>query len=219
MVSKPKDNEWNWLLTNEHLINLTNILEKIGERIEGNLVCDIEPRNWTLDVMGNKIKNLQYLCKNKKKIMEIGVNGCHSLLLMLLVNPEAEYLLFDLNCHKYTIPALEYIRHSFPNTKITVKFGNSVDTIREYILNNQKETSTFDLIHLDGGHTENIFSEDYKNSKTLIKKDGIIIFDDYMMPAIKQFIGNKLKKEEIIEVKDPKLIKDEPYLHFVYQYH
>ena len=85
------------LLQNEHIKKITNILEEVGEQIEGNLICDVKPTNWTIQKNIHKIKNLQYLVKNKKKICEIGVNACHSLLLMLLVNPNADYLLFDLH--------------------------------------------------------------------------------------------------------------------------
>jgi hypothetical protein len=46
------------------------------------------------------------------------VNGCHSLLIMLLENPNADYLLFDLNYHKYTEPSINYIKESFLETKI-----------------------------------------------------------------------------------------------------
>ena len=61
------------------------------------------------------------------------MNGCHSLLLMLLINPTAEYLLFDLGNHKYTLPALNYIKKQFVDTKINIILGNSVETISEYI--------------------------------------------------------------------------------------
>ncbi len=204
------------LVQNEHIKNITNILKNIGERIEGNLICDISPENYVYNTNIAKIRNLQYLCKGKQKIMEIGINACHSLIIMLLENPDAEYLLFDLNNHKYTVPTLEYIKHAFPNTKINVIFGNSVNTISEYISNNPSEINTYDLIHLDGGHTQNIFSHDYNNSKILLKDNGIVIFDDYNMNEIKQFINMKLKQLEICPINDNHLL--ETHLHFVYKY-
>ena len=108
----------NNIINNIHVKNLTNILNNVGERVEGNLICNIKPDNYVISKNESKIKNLQYLCKNKKKIIEIGVNGCHSLLLMLLINPNAEYLLFDLGNHKYTIPTLNYIKHNFRILKL-----------------------------------------------------------------------------------------------------
>lgn len=204
------------LIENKYIQGITQILETVGERVEGNLMCDINPRSWTVDRNINKIKNLQYLCKNKSKIIEIGINACHSLLLMLLVNPDAEYLLFDLNNHKYTEPIIEYIKKEFSDTKITVIYGNSVETINKYILDNPTEINTYDLIHLDGGHTEDVFSHDYNNSKKLIIDDGIIIFDDYDLPSIKDFINNMIKQEEIVEYIDENVIKN--HYHFIYKY-
>uniref|UniRef100_A0A6C0ENW0 Class I SAM-dependent methyltransferase n=1 Tax=viral metagenome TaxID=1070528 RepID=A0A6C0ENW0_9ZZZZ len=206
----------NSILNNIHVKNITKILKDVGERVEGNLICDIRPDNYVISSNESKIKNLQYLCKNKKKIIEIGVNGCHSLLLMLLINPNAEYLLFDLGNHKYTIPTLNYIKTQFPDTKINMIFGNSIETIPEYIRDNQNNINSFDLIHLDGGHTEDIFSQDYINSKKLIVNKGIIIFDDYNMHRIKGFINRKIKDNEIIELNDKNIIKNNK--HFIYSY-
>ena len=210
---------WKWLIENVHVQNISDIIDESHEQVEGNLICDKRARNWNVKRTGNKIKNLQYLCKNKKKIVEIGVNGCHSLLLMLLVNPDAEYLLFDLNCHQYTVPTINYIKSAFPNAKINVIFGNSVETIKNYIVENQNELNSYDLFHLDGGHTEDIFSHDYHHSKLLLNKEnGIVIFDDYQIPAINSFIHKKISENEIIEYMDDNIIKDEPYLHFIYKY-
>lgn len=206
----------NSIIDNIHIQNLTKILKDVGERVEGNLICDITPDNYVININESKIKNLQYLCKNKKKIIEIGVNACHSLLLMLLINPTAEYLLFDLGHHKYTLPTLNYIKKKFPDTKINIIFGNSVETISEYIRVNQNNMNSFDLIHLDGGHTEDIFSQDYINSKKLVINNGIIIFDDYNMSHIKNFINRKIKEKEIIELNDENIIKNNR--HFIYSY-
>jgi transcriptional regulator of acetoin/glycerol metabolism len=76
------------IIKNEHIKNITNILTNIGECIEGNLLCDKTPENWVhLEPQClAKIKNLQIMCKDKQKIIEIGVNACHSLMIMLLEN-------------------------------------------------------------------------------------------------------------------------------------
>ena len=204
------------LIKNKYIQGITQILELVGERVEGNLICDITPRQWTIEQNIQKINNLQYLCKNKNKIIEIGVNACHSLLLMLLINPDAEYLLFDLNNHKYTEKTIEYIKKEFPNTKINIIYGNSIETINRYILDNPNQLNSYDLIHLDGGHTEDIFSEDYNNSKKLITDNGVIIFDDYNMNDIKDFIHKKINQKEIVEYIDNNIIKKN--LHFIYKY-
>lgn len=201
---------------NEHIQNLTAILKRVGERVEGNLICDIDPDYWTYDRNREKIHNLQHLVRNKQKIIEIGINACHSLVLMLLENPTAEYLLFDLNNHRYTEPALEYVRRAFPLAKITAVFGDSVRTIPQYIAEHNEEWNTYDLCHLDGGHTEDVFAHDFINVQTLVMKDTCIIFDDYDLPAIHRFINKKLTEDVIEEYKEPGLQKT-PF-HFLYRY-
>jgi hypothetical protein len=202
--------------TNEHIQRITQILKHIGERIEGNLICDISPDNWTYTRNMSKINNLQVVCKDKKRIIEIGINACHSLLLMLLVNPTAEYLLFDLNNHKYTEPVLSYIKEAFPNTKIKAIFGDSVKTVTQYIEENPADWGTYDLCHLDGGHTQNIFSVDYENMKKLMIKDGPIIFDDYNHGQIRNFIDMKISQGEIVKYGGKGILENS--LHFIYRY-
>ena len=204
----------NSIINNEHINNLQNILRNINERIEGNLICDITPDNYIINRFINKIINIQNLALNKKKICEIGINACHSLLLMIMSNPDAEYLLFDLNNHKYTEPCLNYIKKSFPNTKITTIFGNSVETIYKYINDNSIELAQYDLCHIDGGHTIDIFSHDYENIKKLSSINGIIIFDDYDYPEIRDYLNDKLNKNEIIQNNN--VINTR--LHLVYSY-
>ena len=135
---------------------------------------------------------------------------------MLLINPDAEYLLFDLNSHKYTEPAINYIKTAFPKTKINIVYGNSVETINQFILDNPNEKKSYELIHLDGGHTEDIFIHDYNNCKELINENGIVIFDDYDLEQIKSFIHRMIDLNEIIEYNVEEIIKNE--FHFIYKY-
>jgi predicted O-methyltransferase YrrM len=200
------------LTENVHIKNITTILKQFPNyHIEGNLLCDKTPDNWDYERNNDKIRNLQIMSKNKKKIIEIGVNACHSLLIMLLENPTAEYLLFDLNVHPYTEPTLRYVKEKFPTTKITVVFGDSTKTITQYIADNPMEWNTYDLCHLDGGHTRDIFSVDYENMKHFMTKKGIVIFDDYDYPEIHSFI-----QEKMYEIKEVNSIKTP--LHFIYTY-
>ena len=204
------------LLDNIHIKRIESILEEVGERIEGNLVCDIHPKNYTISRNLTKIKNLQVACKGKKRICEIGVNACHSLLIMLLENPTAEYLLFDLNNHRYTEPCLQYITSAFPDATIKIIYGNSVQTINTYICQHTDELHTYDLCHIDGGHTPDIFVVDYHNIKSLSKVGSPVIFDDYDMDDIREFIHSMIAEKDIVEYKAADLVKT-PY-HFIFTY-
>ena len=110
---------------------------------------------------------------------------------------------------------MNYIRSQFPDTKIEIIYGNSVETIAKYISENPEQLSSYDLCHLDGGHTQDIFSHDYANVKKLMKAGGMVIFDDYDLPAIRSFITAKLAAKEITQVVDG-LVKTD--LHFIYRY-
>lgn len=204
------------LLNNEILLNLTKILKGVNEKIEGNLICNIKADNYIIEENKEKIENIRYLVKNKKKICEIGVNACHSLLIMLLINPEAEYLLFDLGKHKYTSISIDYIKKIFPKSKINIIYGDSTKTLKEYIENNLSENNTYDICHIDGGHTKNIFTNDYYNVKKIIKKEGIIIFDDYNYSDIKNFLNTKLDNNEIIKYININILETDK--HLIYQY-
>ena len=204
------------ILTEEvklHISNISNILDSIGERVEGNLICDISSDNFTDVVNESKIKNLLTLSKNKSKICEIGVNAGHSLLLMVSSNPAAEYVLFDLGGHRYTRPCVEYIKNAYPSTKITEVYGDSNLTLREYVSSN--EPNTFDMIHIDGGHETHTVVNDFIYTQFLLKKDGVVIFDDYNFGNIKQVVDYYVSRNIIVKYNEDGLM--ETNLHYIYK--
>ena len=168
--------------------DIAKILNEVGERVEGNLVCDVSSDNVLITENSEKIHNIQYLAKNKTKICEIGVNAGHSLLIMLEQNSTAHYQLFDLGHHRYTRPCLEYIKTQYPHTQIDIVYGDSKNTIRTHILENKKELSSYDLIHIDGGHDNLELSSDFYMCSFLNRENGILIMDDYNFPNIKKFM-------------------------------
>lgn len=203
--------EWN-----THFTNIADILRNVGERVEGNLVCDVSPDNIVMGANKEKIHNLQYLSRGKKRICEIGVNAGHSLLFMLEQNPTAEYFLFDLGNHGYTGPCLDYIRTQYPDTKIHIVYGDSKETIPNFIMNNKDLIGTFDLIHIDGGHRIFEVASDFYNCRYLSSEDGLSIFDDYNYSNIKEFINNRVSIGTITEYNDENLHKTPK--HFVYKF-
>jgi predicted O-methyltransferase YrrM len=196
----------------DHIANIANILDTIGEQVEGNLICDITSDNLTDERNESKISNLLKLAKGKSKICEIGVNAGHSLLLMVSSNPTAEYLLFDLGGHGYTRPCVEYIRNAYPSTKITEVYGDSNLTLRSYVATG--ELNTFDLIHVDGGHETHTVVSDFIYTQFLLKKNGIIVFDDYNFGNIKEVIDYYINKEVITKYEIDTIETD---LHYIYK--
>ena len=195
-----------------HILNIAVILNNLGERVEGNLICDITADNFTDHVNESKIYNLLKLAEGKSKICEIGINAGHSLLLMVSVNPNAEYLLFDLGYHSYTKPCVEYIKNAYPSAKITEVYGDSNLTLRDYVKNNK--LNEYDMIHIDGGHETSTVVNDFIYTQFLLKEDGIIIFDDYNYGNIKNVIDYYVEKN-VISKYDVDIVNTN--LHYVYK--
>jgi predicted O-methyltransferase YrrM len=178
-----------------NLGNLTGILQQVGERVEGNLYCDIEPTRITADMI--KINNLRAAVEGKKKICEIGVNACHSFLFMLDANSTAEYVLFDIGIHTYLDPCFSYVESVFPTTSMKLYVGDSKLTVPSYAEHHEGE---FDCCHIDGGHMAPEFTSDYNSCMKLLKQGGLLVFDDYDYPEIKSFVDSKLQSGEVTQV-------------------
>jgi predicted O-methyltransferase YrrM len=203
------------ILTQEvrnHISNIAQILDSIGERVEGNLICDITSDNLVDSRNEAKIHNLLKLAVGKSTICEIGVNAGHSLLLMVSVNPTAEYLLFDLGGHAYTRPCVEYIKKAYPSTKITEVYGDSNITLRDYVKAN--ELNTFDMIHIDGGHETQTVMSDFIYTQFMLKQDGIVIFDDYNFGNIREVVDYYVQRQVITRYNSELVDTD---LHYVYK--
>ena len=197
----------------DHIFNIASILDKVGERVEGNLICDISSDNLIDSANESKIRNLLKLSENKSKICEIGVNAGHSFLLMVSSNPDAEYLLFDLGSHRYTRPCVEYIRNAYPSTKITEVYGDTNITLRSYVKSN--ELNAFDMIHIDGGHETHTVVNDFIYTQQMLKKDGVVVFDDYNFGNIKNVIDYYVNRQVITQYTEGLVETD---LHYVYKF-
>ena len=190
---------------------LKKIIKKTGEPLEGNCLYKHDSfEKW--GCLKNKRINYQNIAKNKDKICEIGFNAGHSFLCMILVNPNAEYTLFDLGKHKYSKPTFNFLKKIFPKTKISMIWGDSTKTIPNFYKKNPKKT--FDVIHIDGGHQSKIYIEDWYNSLKLISTDGVLIFDDTDNNKISTFLDNEIKKGKVAETNE--FLKTSGYEHRIF---
>lgn len=170
---------------------LKELIEKTGEPLEGNCVYrHLSFDQW--DVLTNKRINYQKAVKGAKLICEIGFNAGHSVLAMILVNPNAHYVLFDLGEHAYARPCFEYIKKIFPETNIEIFWGDSRETLANY--HKQHPETVFDLVHIDGGHRSAVYSVDWKNSLDLTSSGSLLIFDDTDSAKINAFIDKEIER-------------------------
>jgi len=109
-----------------------------------------------------------------KNIMEIGFNAGHSAVLFLENNSSINVTSFDIGEHDYVNVGKKYIDINYPS-RHTLIIGNSIESVPIFI---NRNSVTFDLIFIDGGHEYNVAKVDLENCKKLSHKNTIVIMDD-----------------------------------------
>ena len=172
--------------------SLDALVKASGEALEGN--CMYEHLSFRANPrLDSKRRNLFRAAQEATKICEIGVNAGHSALLLLAApqlptlptSPTStkSYLFFDLGEHKYTRMCAEYLQAMFTKPMEFV-YGDSRLTIPQWLSAHQSEQGTFDLVHVDGGHTTECITSDLFGAYLLAKPGGRIIVDDINSPVI-----------------------------------
>jgi hypothetical protein len=170
-----KDNFW-------HFINLQNIIKQHGgvRNSEGSYFMD----GRTLDYcprMYEKQSSLYDISKGKKRIIEVGVNAGHSLLIMLLASEEAIFDVFDICMYGYTIPCIAYLNEHFSN-RVFLHQGDSKYTLLHFI----KITDLlYDLFHIDGMHNFDYVDLELSCALSKTNWQSHIVVDDYCSNIIK----------------------------------
>ena len=194
-----------------HLKNIENIIYKLNEPLEGNMFYHHQScMRWK---EGDKLVRCdRFLAKQtnmfwcgttvNKKICEIGFNAGHSSLLFLLGRDlsNLEFTIFDINRHSYTQPCFEYIKSNFSHINFEFIPGDSIIEIPKWINTNSNAHNTYDIIHIDGGHSEECINNDFKNAVKLVKKGGIIIIDDTDSKHINKYVDQYLETNNFKEL-------------------
>ena len=130
--------------------------------------------------------NLFWCGKQATRICEIGFNAGHSSMLLLLGRNQdpLQFTVFDIGHHRYTPPCFDYIQQAFSHVQFEYVEGDSTIAMPEWINANPKMKSAYDLVHVDGGHSEYCASNDMKNADILLKMGGIMVIDDTDAPQI-----------------------------------
>lgn len=193
------------------LEDIKQIVSKTRYFLEGNCFYTHHTFNPHPSLI-DKQENLYNSGKGKMKICEIGFNAGHSTLLFLLANKDnnenlIEYTIFDIGRQPYTNPCLEYILTKFTNVRFQYVEGNSILSMPYFLTHFPDKKGTYDLIHVDGGHSAECIISDLQHADLLIKKGGTIIIDDtdveHINAEVDKYLANKhyeeifLKKTEI----------------------
>jgi hypothetical protein len=175
-----------------YLDDLKNIVINSNSLLEGNCFY----YHATLDEfpeLYSKQLNLFWCGKQAvDNICEIGFNAGHSTMLLLLGrnNTPLNFTIFDIGHHLYTRPSYEYIRSKFSFVNFEYVKGDSTNTMPEWINNHSELMYKYDVVHVDGGHSEYCISNDMKNADLLLKKDGIMIIDDTNSETINNYVNS-----------------------------
>jgi len=167
-------------------IKLIDIVKESGEHLEGSSYTYHNTYVLAPELVTKRI-NLMYIASlvpKNGKIMEIGVNAAHSLMLFFLgSDPSVTYDLFDLLEHDYVVNCLKFLTEKFPDRKFNLYNGDSRTVLPKLLVAGYKEL--YDCIHLDGGHELSCVVSDFLCSLVLLKKGGYLIVDDTNNPEIR----------------------------------
>ena len=199
-------------IKNKHTKKLNEIVKKSGVKLEGNCLYRHHSNFKVRDHpdVDNLRFNLHSLAQRSNNIMEIGFNAGHSTLLSFLANPKLSFLSFDIATHKYTVPCAEYLQKHFDLTFIK---GNSRKTVPAYTVKKK-----FDLIHIDGGHSQSIASNDVINCKKFAKKKSLLLIDDANQKGVRIVIEQYIKDHIIEEIPLTDLGLKETKFHKIFKY-
>jgi len=197
------------------IININNIIKKYTSKIEGNCLYRHQS-NFIEFEKGNRYDNKLILrnnffniVKDAKNILEIGLNGGHSMAIFLLSNPKLEVLSFDICQHNYVKDIANYYKNKYNFNFVE---GDSLITVKEY--NNDKK---YDIIHIDGGHYEECVINDLINCKKFAHKDTLMIFDDTNAHHISQIINKYCENNFIKEIDYSDNLK-KCFFHRIFKY-
>jgi hypothetical protein len=120
----------------------------------------------------------------RKRYCEIGVNGGHGTVAMLLSDPELDVVSFDLGAYKYSRKVYNLLKTAFPG-RIKFHIGSSYDeggvkgTVPIFADSvRMGREKPCDLILIDGAHTLDGAYKDILNMKEVASCDNVVLFDD-----------------------------------------
>ncbi len=196
-------------LYRNHLEGLKQIIINSQELLEGNCTYLHNSNLTEHEGLTTKKFNLLKISQNTKTILEIGFNAGHSCLLFLLSNTYSKITLLDLNDHSYTQPCFEYLNKHFPN-RLFIIYGDSNETAKQL-------QESFDLIHIDGGHSYQIAKNDINNCKKLSNPSTLIILDDIDFEDLSRLF-NELLNTRIIKQVSGLFLPTTIYPHILFQF-
>jgi predicted O-methyltransferase YrrM len=162
---------------------LMQIVKECNESLEGHIFDDaLHGPNIFLP----KRQNIILASQNSKNALEIGFNSGFSALLILIANPTIKLTCVDIGHHRYTIPCFQQLKKDFGD-RIELLIGDSREVVPTI-------NDTFDLVHIDGGHSLNVAEKDITNTYNLLNNNAIIVMDDVNINDNRHTLANLWNK-------------------------
>ena len=112
---------------------------------------------------------------------EVGMNGGHSLIAMLLANRRLKAHAFDLFKWKYSWPVATLLNTSFGG-RLSFHPGHSHNTLTEWTASARAAGTRCDLVLVDGGHTFRAARADVELLQSVATPQSRLVIDDIAMP-------------------------------------
>jgi hypothetical protein len=160
----------------ERLRSLNSIIAGSSEPLTGNLFYDDAQAHFVnsppIERYRIKRDRFRAALRERRRLLEVGVNGCHSAYLALTDNPELEFHGVDICEHSYVERAVGWLKREFPG-RVFFYQGDS----RSVLPLLASRGLTFDAFHIDGA--KHIYYMDIVNSSRMMSPSGaIVVVDD-----------------------------------------
>lgn len=139
-------------------------------------------------LMLKKQEELYRYAMSANNVLEVGVYLGHSLLLMLLANPNLTITAIDYD-NTYAEPVIKFLNTVF-GERITFIHSGASEALKTLSPNN------YDLIHIDADHNDAAVTAQFNECLPLAKENCIFVFDDY--DAVSKTV-NRLIDENVLE--------------------
>lgn len=155
------------------LENLNAICKSVNEVIQGNCYT-LDQQYVTPEFYKPKRANLALLAYKSDSILEIGFNAGHSVAVMLMANPHLRITCVDIATHTYLDKCYDYLSSLFPGRIQLIK----TDSNKIHNFMGKSYFKSFDALHVDGHHEDNVFIYDTIGYLRYLKDQAIVVIDD-----------------------------------------
>ena len=154
-----------------HFIGLFNALDGKFNHGWGSYLFDGNTYRYNREML-TKQEALYQAGEKSNNILEVGVYLGHSLLILLLSNPNLKITCVD-NDNRFSPKVVDYLNKEF-NNRVTFHLGDATS-----VINSLQPENKFDFVHIDADHNNDAVLKQFYASRKVSTDDAYFVFDDY----------------------------------------